>query len=509
VETFLNSYLSVTAALLALGLCFLSYRLLSIGGRVRKALLLLVVSALVLRISSALFFCLHSWDERYHAVVATHMMESPLRPTLYPDPVRPYDINSWTENHIWLHKPPMTMWLMAGSMALFGRSEVAVRIPSVILGSLEPLLTFSIGSLVFSPQAAWFAAFFNSINGFLIELESGRTATDHTDGLMTFFVLLSIWLGCRYLRRGGAVWLILSGVVAGASILTKWWAGLTALPIVALLVWGREGFRSALGKGALASVFCAMVVLPWELHIRRAFPAETQAVAKMHLSHFADSFGHPGGPLFHFLQMPRIFGLLVFPAVVWFFWRLARERRRELAFPLAALALWFLVPYLVFSTAAAKMSGLVMISAAPVFIMIGGFTAAVLAWKPHWQAARWAPHFLVLLLVGAPVQFMLERTKAFRSLNRNPPFARELREIASQVPAAEKAVIFNVPWPVEAMFYVPHSVYRDLPTPEELDLLASRGYMVFVYGEREGLPGGLKAHPRVRILEPKFMGRSG
>src|SRR5687767_15833441 len=103
-------------------------------GRPRMAALLLVALALLLRGYAAADPHLHEWDERYHAVVAKNLLRHPLRPTLYDDPVRPYDNRDWLASHLWLHKPPLALWTMAGSVGVFGANEAAVRLPSIVLG---------------------------------------------------------------------------------------------------------------------------------------------------------------------------------------------------------------------------------------------------------------------------------------------------------------------------------------------------------------------------------------
>jgi hypothetical protein len=95
-------------------------------------------AALLVRAYAAGDLALHPWDERYHAVVAKHLIETPLVPTLYAEPVLPYDYRDWTGNHVWLHKPPLSLWSQALSMWLFGVAEIPMRLPSVLFGSTRP-----------------------------------------------------------------------------------------------------------------------------------------------------------------------------------------------------------------------------------------------------------------------------------------------------------------------------------------------------------------------------------
>ncbi|MCC6768002.1 MAG: glycosyltransferase family 39 protein [Bacteroidia bacterium] len=133
------------------------------------SLILLMLGGIVLRLYTAADLYLHPWDERYHALVAKHLMSHPLLPTLYEHPVLPFDYTSWTSNHVWVHKQPLPLWTMAISMSVFGVNELALRLPSVVLSTIGIGLTFFIASYIFSKKLAWLAAFFFSINGLIIE----------------------------------------------------------------------------------------------------------------------------------------------------------------------------------------------------------------------------------------------------------------------------------------------------------------------------------------------------
>ena len=92
------------------------------------------------------------------------MLAHPFIPTLYDAPIFPFDYRSWTSNHIWVHKPPITLWLIMASLKLCGINEVAVRLPSLVFSSLGTLLTYSIARHFFREQTALLAAFFYAIN---------------------------------------------------------------------------------------------------------------------------------------------------------------------------------------------------------------------------------------------------------------------------------------------------------------------------------------------------------
>jgi len=150
-------------------------------GKYKIAVLLLILCGFILRIYIATDLYLHVWDERYHALVAKNLLHHFFIPTLYDNPVLPTGKYNWTTAHIWLHKQPFPLWTMAISMKLFGINEIALRIPSILLTTAGIGITYMIGKYFYNRKIAFVAAFLFSINGLIIELTGGRTATDHID----------------------------------------------------------------------------------------------------------------------------------------------------------------------------------------------------------------------------------------------------------------------------------------------------------------------------------------
>jgi 4-amino-4-deoxy-L-arabinose transferase-like glycosyltransferase len=90
---------------------------------------------------------LHDWDEKFHALVAKNMLNQPFKPMLYVHQYFKTDPFNWTFNHIWLHKQPLFLWQMALSMRIFGVNEIAVRLPSAVMGTLMILLVYRVALL--------------------------------------------------------------------------------------------------------------------------------------------------------------------------------------------------------------------------------------------------------------------------------------------------------------------------------------------------------------------------
>ena len=180
-----------------------------------------MVAALIIRGDAAFQRGLHTWDESYHALVAKNLISDPLRPTLYKRPALAFDLKDWTANHVWLHKPPGALWLMAGSMAALGANEFGLRLPSVILSSAAVILTFLIGRALFGERVGLLAAAFHALNGFLVALAAGRRVANHVDTALIVFVELAVWAVIVYRTTRTPVWLVVCGVSMGFAFLTS------------------------------------------------------------------------------------------------------------------------------------------------------------------------------------------------------------------------------------------------------------------------------------------------
>jgi 4-amino-4-deoxy-L-arabinose transferase len=497
-------------------------------GRPRAALAAILLVAASLRLFASGDRHLHEWDERYHALVAKNLIASPLVPTLYRVALLDYDYRDWLSNHVWLHKPPLTLWLMAMSMKAFGVNELAVRLPSLVFGTLSVGLTFLIARRLISESVALLAAGLHAINGLLLDLGAGRTATDHPDTLLIFLVALGAYLALRATGEGRdarlptgdaeatraatrtARWspaaLALVGLCAGAAVLTKSIiAGL--VPVLWLvLVWRRLPARRVLLGLAILAATAAALAGPWIAYILRAFPREAAAVGLQNWLHVVTPLdGHGHGPLWYLYRLGRDYGELVYVPVAWFVLSpaaRARVRGRGWAF----LAAWLIVTYAAFSLAATKMPGYVAIAAPAVFIVTALFCEHVLSAlalsaaaspRPHSlsagasprspgglrpRATRIAAWILLLLVLGLPARYAIERLRPSPSREREKSWVQPLRELDARFPD-ERVVLFNCERPIEAMFYSSHIAYPQRPSAAEIERVERAGYRPVILNE--------------------------
>ena len=466
-------------------------------GRDRSSIILILAAGFLLRAFTGSDLFLHEWDERYHSLVAKHLVANPLTPTLYEDPLLPYDFKHWTANHVWLHKEPLALWSMAFSMSVFGFNEIALRLPSILFSTLGILITFLIGREFGGARIGLIAAFLHAVNGYLIELAAGRIPTDHVDTLFIALIGLGVLIAVK--SGPGNPWrgAVLMGLVTGLAALTKSAVSLTLVILWASMIWNRSrcGCPAVAGRVMLAVAVAAVVYLPWHFYIGQAFPAEAAWERSYNVRHLTVALeGHDGGPLYHLWRIPRYFGELAYLSIGWFF--LFRLRFRLSDRKQIALALWLVIPYGFFSLATTKMPGYVMIAAPAVFIMLAlhfqhlkEVAGAARGWR------RFGAMAIMTLLLALPVRFGLERVKPMWGPGWETEWSRLYRGIGRQF-QGDRAVVYNVERPIELMFYSSVLAYERIPSAEEVALSESKGYRVAILDHGD-IPLWIQNHPRI------------
>lgn len=262
---------------------------------------------------------LHPWDERFHALVARNMMDSPFVPILRVNPITDnYDKFIWCCNHIWLHKQPLFMWQMALSMKIFGVSEWSMRLPSAIMGSLLPLIIYRIAILLnLRKRAALLAALLLACSNFHLQMIAGIHGMDHNDVAHGFYVLASIWVLFEYQQSKKWYWILIIGVFSGAAILNKWLTGLLVYLIwgivVVLLIYGKYPIKKQIFHFMCSLVVCCIVFLPWQLYIVHRFPDLASYVYEFNRRHISEALEGHGGDSFYYLGfLKELFGRFLY-----------------------------------------------------------------------------------------------------------------------------------------------------------------------------------------------------
>lgn len=117
------------------------------------------------------------------------------------------------------HKPPLTYWLTAAGLGVFGENTLGVRVLPVLAVLLQVLLVYGIGLLLFRQDRARSLAAAVVYGTLPVVLISALNVT--TDAYLATLELAAAYGILRYYHRGGAQWLYLFWIGMGLAFLTK------------------------------------------------------------------------------------------------------------------------------------------------------------------------------------------------------------------------------------------------------------------------------------------------
>ena len=443
----------------------------------KAALLLILICGLTLRIYTSTDGYVHTWDERYHALVAKNLINHPLIPTLYDNPVLPYSYKDWVANHVWLEKGPVPLWAMAASLSAFGNTDFALRVPSLIISLIAVYLTYLIGSRLFGKRTGLLAAFFHSINGLIIELAAGRISSDHVETFFIFFIELAVFVAVLSIsNKRNKLYPVLIGAITGMAFLCKWTPALIVFPvwiIAEILVANKTKWQIFLNVSASVLGF-TLISAPWLLYIFNQFPDESAWVFKKFIFAYSETLEQHSGQFYHYFQnLGMVFGEIIWIPVIISMYQIFRKQD---IWKMAMLNVWWLIPFIMFSFAATKRHTYLLLAAPAIFIILSWCWFYI-----HEQNViknKLLRNIVLILLVALPVRYCIERTKPFTDIERNPQWASDLKQMRNKYDA--KTIFFNHEHAIEGMYYTNYIFYTHIPEKSQIEFLERKGYRVIV-----------------------------
>lgn len=302
-------------------------------------------------------------------------------------------------------KPPLSIWLTASSFELFGFSEFAARLPSLLLTLLTLVIVFGVGRRLFSVDAAIAscAILLSSAVGFI---SSGAVMTDAALLLATTISLASFCMTAHESRPFGRYGLF---VGLGLGLLAKGPIALIliGLPILVWTLWQKSllwlwrAFPWLTG-----SLLMLAIAVPWYWLAEIRTPGFLEYfLLGEHWLRFVESGWH--GDLYgtaHARPHGTIWLYAIAAALPWSlvaFFAAAQARKRgpllrSLAPTQALLLLWAVTP-LVFFTFAGNILAAYVLPGLPAFALLLG----------KWLASRRGLYAVLGLLVPALVVLMV------------------------------------------------------------------------------------------------------
>lgn len=285
----------------------------------------------------------------------------------------------WLVPHLWyvphLDKPPMTYWLVAASMSVFGQNEWAVRLPLALAGMAGVLLAYLFARRMAGERAALWAALI--LQSSMLYFVMARMLT--TDIFLTQFIGWAIYCfwrswqslepvaeaNARAARGKGSflLWHVAGWVAMGLGFLTKGPISL-AVPLVASLALAIYRYRDkvrlkALGLSTLIGVLAFVAIaLPWFLLVFQRVPKAFDFMV------FGQAVGHALGTAIknrsgHSLYFFAILAVGFLPWTVLLSWLWRRAHWRSLSDSQKdgwlLLSVWSLFTFTVFTLSTAKL----------------------------------------------------------------------------------------------------------------------------------------------------------
>lgn len=309
----------------------------------RRDLLLLALAAALVFLPGIASRDLWNPDEPRYAEVAREMVLT----------------GEWFVPHlngqIYAHKPPLLMWLMAGSsLVTGGMNETAARLPSALAAIGATLLTYLLGlTLLGSRRAALLAAVILASTGRI--LWQGRVG--QIDMLLLCLVALAMWFWVRGFKEGRLGFYRLFFLATGFATLAKGPVGLLpALFSILVFLWlaGRKAEIRAM-RIPTGLLLWALPVLMWLVPAGLTAGSEYlhDIVFRQNVTRYADPWHHFNPPYYYLQTVPGDFfpwSLLLPAAIVLGRRKLVGAAREGWLFGLV----WAVVTIVFFSISPAK-----------------------------------------------------------------------------------------------------------------------------------------------------------
>jgi len=372
--------------------------------RQQWVLLLLTVCTFFLLLGSR---GLNEPDEGRYSEIAREMVES----------------GDWLVPHFWylphFDKPPMTYWLVAVSLKLFGQNEWAARLPLALAGLSGAGAAWLLAGSIGGRRAAFWSVLILQTS--LLYFGMARMLT--TDIFLTQFVAWAIyffWRSWLCLRDSGAgkpakrfwLWHMAGWVAIALGFLTKGPVAL-AIPLVAMVslvifrwnTFSRKGLLfGGLGGGLVLSL---LLDAPWFLAVNARIPHTLDYML------FHQAAGHimgakikgRQGPLFYFFPILAA-GLLPWTWLLGWLWRRAHWRKMPEAQKDGWLLLntWGIFTFTLFSLTHSKLPAYILplFPALAVMLAVRFFAETespeiLVAPRWSWSACAVSPLFLLML----------------------------------------------------------------------------------------------------------------
>jgi 4-amino-4-deoxy-L-arabinose transferase-like glycosyltransferase len=307
----------------------------------------------------------------------------------------------------WDIKPPLFTWLTAYSYKVFGFSEWAGRLPSVLFG-ISTLILFYFFFISITK---------NYLLGIICALgiglsiaffgQHGITSGDY-ESVLTFFILLSFISIYKIFFEKSQRWMLLLAISLALGFMTKFVVGLIPIGfIIPAIIMNRGlGFKPNYKIIFLSSLIFCLIVIPYFV-IRESMYHEKYLWLLFKETFFHKILGtfpdNQGAWNFYFIQMNNVFkewSKLFYVALLVFLFLLVKSGRKKINhFKLSILSLIAVIIYLIIFTIPSFKANWYFHPVYPIMMI---FTCVVLNEfsKKSFQSILYISLFIVLIYEG-------------------------------------------------------------------------------------------------------------
>jgi 4-amino-4-deoxy-L-arabinose transferase-like glycosyltransferase len=476
---------------------------------------LIITALLVFSFAAMLDPFINLWDERFHALVAKNMMNHPLMPTLYDDPVVNMAYDRWDRYFIWLHKQPLFLWQIALSYKIFGISEFSLRIPDIILGAVMVFAMYRSGKLLVNPRVGYLAGVLALSTMYFLELVAGRQEVDHNDFTFMVYVSLSLWSLIEYRKTNRTFWIYLVGAFSGLAILCKWAVGLLVyLGWVIVNLYQKKYRVRDYSEMAIALSITFLIALPWQILTFFWYPTEAHQAFLLNSSHlWVPVDGQRGIFWYHIERFHDIYGAFAPFLIVPAFYLLLKNNRDK-AFVISCI--WMVIGvYLFFSLAETKMASFTIVVSMIIIIAFAALMDSCWSWiNAYLDNAFLGKMVFAVMVIGVlalrfDVGSLKEKHSVSDPKNVYSQMLMHNKEVFLSLNLPENAVLFNVKGRhyIEAMFYTGLPSYNFVPTLLQYKDLKAKGRRVaIIRPKNQALPDYLVNDSTTIIIDKEIRG---
>jgi 4-amino-4-deoxy-L-arabinose transferase-like glycosyltransferase len=260
------------------------------------------------------------------------------------------EFNDWVmlrlQGKIYVEKPPLHFWMIAGSYKLFGVNPFAARLPSAMAAFCGVLLTFFFVRKFFGNTETAFLAAIILLSTYDFLWWARRTRIDMVFSVLFSASLVFFYCGCESTsNRHKALWYLAFWLATGCAFMDKAFIAfanlVVVIPYAAMATFKPEGRKVSPGLMAATSPILLLPILPWMIALvhHAEFSAFWEILGRTKIMDRREAF------YFYLIQMPvKLFPATPFLAMgIWGFVRYRKQldRHRELGF-----ALLWVVSYL-------------------------------------------------------------------------------------------------------------------------------------------------------------------